>query len=618
MIESLTETPFAEGVQRASLAGVPVLWADAPDPFVGALMFRVGRVDETLCNAGLTHLVEHLALSAIERGQFQYNGHVEPAVTVFFASGTRDEVLQYLSGISSALRALPLDRLEGEKRILRSEASMTAGNVDTWLLALRFGAAGYGLVHHAELGLDWVTRDEVADWAQKRFTADNAVIWLTGKPPESLANFDLVPGTRVPPPAPEPIPSLKLPAHLGNGAGRVALSVTGERSAMIHAGFLIALERAHGRLRRDEAVSYAPGGSYLPLDGRIVHVMISADCKDQDAGLVQDELLRILDDLGEHGPTEKELEWDRSMLERALSEKTWAHSALDVGSRDTLMGIESPDRNQLLREREELTPAGVATAIAEALESLLVLSPPAAPKTGIRPRVEYSADNTELVEGTRYEPSSAGREVGQTSDLIVGERGLSHVAAGGADVMSWLFDESVAGIRLVSGGLTVVGREGSWVTIYPRLYNAGDAALSRIESGLGAARIVPLNARESELQPLIVRELGDTIAFLGPEIDGLPGLLGDTEEIRSIASAWKGQYRGVLAVTSARLLFLFQRNGEKELFEMPLSEIGIATKGLRTKRLVASHDGATTEFHAIEPRGRIQEINAALAEPART
>jgi len=84
---------------------VPVLWADAPDPFVGALMFRVGRVDETLRNGGLTHLVEHLALSAIERGQFQFNGHVEPAVTVFYASGTRDEVLQYLSGISTALRA---------------------------------------------------------------------------------------------------------------------------------------------------------------------------------------------------------------------------------------------------------------------------------------------------------------------------------------------------------------------------------------------------------------------------------------------------------------------------------------------------------------------------------
>ena len=592
-----------------------MLWADAPDPFVGALMFRVGRVDETLRIAGLTHLVEHLALSEIERGQFQYNGHVEPAVTVFYASGTRDEVLRYLSAISSALRALPLDRLEGEKRILRSEASMTASNVDTWLLALRFGAAGYGLVHHAELGLDWVARDEVAAWAQKWFTAHNAVIWLTGEPPESLADFELPPGAHVPPPAPEPIPSLELPAHLGNGAGRVALSVTGQRSAMIHAGFLIALERAHGRLRRDEAVSYAPGGSYLPLDGRIVHMTISADCKDQDAGLVQDELLTILDDLGEHGPTEKELEWDRSMLQRALSEKTWAHSALDIGSRDTLMGVESLDRSQLLKEREELTPARIAKAVAEALETLLVLSPPAAPKTGIRPRVEYSADNTKLVEGTRYVPSSKGREVGQTSDLVVGESGLSHVAGVSHDVMSWLFDESVAGIRLVSGGLTVVGREGSWVTIYPRLFKSGDVALSSIEAGLGEERIVPLSASESELQQVIVRELGDLIAFVGPEIDGLHGVLGDTEELRSIASAVKGQFRGVLAVTGARLLFLFQRDGEKELFEKPLSGISVAQKGIRTKRLVVSHDGETTEFHGIEPRGRIQEINAALSEP---
>jgi hypothetical protein len=129
---------------------------------------------------------------------------------------------------------------------------------------------------------------------------------------------------------------------------------------------------------------------------------------------------------------------------------------------------------------------------------------------------------------------------------------------------------------------------------------------------------VPLSARESELQRVIVGELGDLIALLGPEIDGLPGILGDTEEIRSVASALRHQYRGVLAVTSARLLFIFQRNGEKELFEKPLSGISVAQKGLRTKRLVVSHDGETTEFNAIEPRGRIQEINAALPESART
>jgi len=153
------------------------------------------------------------------------------------------------------------------------------------------------------------------------------------------------------------------------------------------------------------------------------------------------------------------------------------------------------------------------------------------------------------------------------------------------------------------------------VTIYPRLFKSGDVALSSIEAGLGEERIVPLSASESELQQVIVRELGDLIAFVGPEIDGLHGVLGDTEELRSIASAVKGQFRGVLAVTGARLLFLFQRDGEKELFEKPLSGISVAQKGIRTKRLVVSHDGETTEFHGIEPRGRIQEINAALSEP---
>lgn len=47
---------------RTSTSGVPTFWTDGPGRFSAGLVFRVGRVDETLVTSGITHLVEHLAL----------------------------------------------------------------------------------------------------------------------------------------------------------------------------------------------------------------------------------------------------------------------------------------------------------------------------------------------------------------------------------------------------------------------------------------------------------------------------------------------------------------------------------------------------------------------------
>ena len=117
MIESSPTTQdLSDEIQQADWDGIPVLWAEAPAPFIGALMFRVGRADETLRTSGLTHLVEHLALSKFERGPYEYNGRVEVALTAFWASGEPDEVLRYLTEVAHELSDLPLERLDGLTR----------------------------------------------------------------------------------------------------------------------------------------------------------------------------------------------------------------------------------------------------------------------------------------------------------------------------------------------------------------------------------------------------------------------------------------------------------------------------------------------------------------------
>jgi predicted Zn-dependent peptidase len=588
--------------------GVPVFWAEAPEPFVGALLFRVGRADETLRDGGLTHLVEHLALSRIGRRPYEYNAVVDATVTGFYVSGTRDEVLPHFAEVTAGLRELPLDRIKTEKRILTTEAQSAGADVHARLLSLRFGAVGYGLVHQGELGLEWLTSDRVGTWAGERFTGANAAVWLTGKPPEHL-EIVLPAGSAHPPPPPEPIPSLALPSYLADGSGGVAVSVTSQRSTAIHAAFLIALERARARLRRDAGLSYAPVGWYAPLDGRVAHIVMNADCKDQEASRVRDELLRILDDLAEHGPTEDELEWDRTMLDRQLRDPNWAHSMLDARVRDSLAGVESPTRADLLRERAELTSDAVGNAVAQALTSLLVLVPTGVPMGGHRHLTAYAPENKELVDGRRYRVTKEWQQWKETSELVVGESAFSYLWADRTKVMSWKFDECVAGIRLLSGALTVVGRDGSSVTIYPHRYEGGFEALHTIENALGEKRLVPTSDRGRELAPIIQEELGARVGRIAAEIDLLPNLLAETEELRRLAEARRGNQVGLLGVTDRRLLFLFWGLHEKELFEKALDEISdVTVKGLLQKRLVVTDGSEMTEFQKVQPEGRLGDI----------
>jgi hypothetical protein len=600
-------------IRREDRGGVPVFWAVGPEPFVGALLFRVGRADETLRVGGLTHLVEHLALAGIGRRPYDFNGRVELTVTGFYVSGAREEVLRHLAEVAAGLRELPLDRLVTEKRILMTEAQSAGANLDAHLLGLRFGPVGYGLVDTAELGLGWLTGEHVGAWARERFTGANAVVWLTGEPAEGL-ELVLRAGSAHPPPLPEPIPSLEFPSFLADGSGVVALSLASQRGTPLHAAFLIALERARARLRYEAGLSYALVGSYVQLDGRLAHLVLSADCKDQEAARVRDELLRILDELAEHGPTEDELEWDRAMFERQVRDPQWVPAMLDARARDSLAGVESPTHDELLRERAELTADDVAEAVAQALKSLLVLVPTGVPMGRGRHLAAYAPEDKELIDGLRYVVTKEWQQWGENSELVVGGRAFSYLWDSRAECMSWSFDDCVAGLRRLSGGLTVVGRNGSSVTIHPHRYEGGFQALRTIESALGQERLVPITDRERELEPVVRHELGARLGRVALEVDLLANVLAETEELRRLAEARRDKQIGLLAVTDRRLLFLFWGLHDRDLLEKPLDgSTAFAVKGLLEKRLVVTDSSGTTEFRDVAPNGRLQDIARLLS-----
>lgn len=63
--------------ERTERAGIPTYWADVPGPFTAALAFRTGIADEVLASHGITHLLEHVVLSAVGRREHPWNGSVD-------------------------------------------------------------------------------------------------------------------------------------------------------------------------------------------------------------------------------------------------------------------------------------------------------------------------------------------------------------------------------------------------------------------------------------------------------------------------------------------------------------------------------------------------------------
>src|SRR5688572_14080406 len=90
-------------VERTDIDGVPTFWLNAPGPLRAMLLFRVGQADEILPEAGISHLVEHLAFSTLDDLDHAHNGFVDHDRTAFWAAGEPDEVVAFLNGITAAL-----------------------------------------------------------------------------------------------------------------------------------------------------------------------------------------------------------------------------------------------------------------------------------------------------------------------------------------------------------------------------------------------------------------------------------------------------------------------------------------------------------------------------------
>jgi zinc protease len=478
----------------AEIEGIPVLWSPCPGPLAGGIVFRVGRADEPVPQGGITHLVEHLAMTDAEDGPYDdCNAFVDAGVTILAARGESADVAAFLNRVTATLSDLPLDAVEAHRRVLRVEAAAEHGPVSGDLLRARYGLRGFGVVGERELGLGWLGPDPVAAYAARYFTAGNAVLWFTGPPPSGLCPV-LPTGERRPLPSSPPLPA-ELPGCIHDDSdehdeeGGAALSLLLPWGAAAAVGLDVLGRRVFKRLRTELGASYqAEAGPAEVLDAGTLHGVVVADALRDAVPAVRDGLLESVAELAATGPTRQELGRSVRDHERSYRSQPDLDGWLCYRAAGLLMGrpLEQPaDGASALRA---LTPGEVAASLerarATAIMALPGYCPPPEGFTLLEP------DGGEPVQGRTHRfvvPFSRRR-------LVAAEEGLTMSDRDGRATVR--FRDCVALLTWEDGASVLLGEDGASILFWPAAFRGGEEVAALIEQRVPRDRRVPMDGLE--------------------------------------------------------------------------------------------------------------------------
>lgn len=568
-------------ITETTVGGVRTLLAHQPGPVSAGLLFRVGRADETLATSGITRLVERLALHRLGPGDPRDDADATaPAATFthFQISGTPAEVVAHLNGVCAALRdlsdltdladpaapsGLPTERLETAKEILRAEAAAAgrsrdhAGRSAQW----RYGSRGHGLTGYAEVGLPHLTREQVRDWARTRFTAGNAVLWITsGSVPEGLA-----PALPAADPHPLPAPAATsalpaLPAHFPDAGDSVVLTSVLPRST----GARLFAEVLGRQLTRDPGLTsgsaYATTVEYRPRDADRATVVARADALPQHRGAAARALVGVLARLRDGMIDPADLEVVRARALARLEAPGLDRSRLPGLAADLL--LRRPHRT-VDEERAEIEAVTVDT-LYEAARALWRGALVGAPRGSVDGAGLAAAptESGEVVTG-RAHPSLAD----PGTVLTLGADGVSLVRA--ADRITVRYAACSLVQAYPDGGRHLVGHDGFTLTVEPALFGITPADLAPLDAAVPPAAVLAMPPRDpsrvprpapavttvptapkAPAVPAAERALWYTLLLWALGVPG--GLIGGSAILMGIAM---GDRHGVIAEENAWFLF---------------------------------------------------------------
>ena len=469
-------------VRTSNVDGVPVMWLPVDDVSVTAgLVFRVGRADEQLARAGVSHLLEHLALFEVGRAHpdLRFNGQVDQTTTSFFVEGTPAQVVTFLRDVCQRLHDLPAQRLEVERDILRSESDgRSLSTAPAVLHRWRFGARGYGLVAWEEYGLNQLSIEDLNAWAARFATRGNALVWMTGPPSPDLS-LPLPDGQRiVVPGAVDVLP--RFPTWFNDGPAPVtAAHSLVARSSAARAMACLLEKRLVQRVRYELGASYSPHVAYEPTLPETAELLVVAEPVAGQEAAVAHEVLTALAAMADGDISSESLTAWRDLSARMpTDDPSVLRGALVFRALARLLGSRDMSAEEVQHEAAAVDATSVAAAAAEAASRALyripedVKAPP-----GI---VQAPVWSPELDAGRRHEERRPSPE-GEPHVLCAGPIGVSlarndgnHVSITAGDVealLVWPHD-----LR------TVVGSDAATLDINPAYWHDGPELLRDLDA----------------------------------------------------------------------------------------------------------------------------------------
>ncbi|WP_327009861.1 insulinase family protein [Dactylosporangium sp. NBC_01737] len=504
-------------LHRTDVDGVATLLAPGSGPMTAGLTFRVGLADEGAARIGITHLVEHLALHRHGVADYHYNGATGSVVTHFHMQGSESDIVTYLEMLCDSLANLPVQRLETEKAILRTEAAGRGGGVNRMLPMWRYGAQHYGLVSYPEWGIDRLGPDDVQAWASAWFTRANAVLWVSGD--------RIPPGLRLRLPAgtlrPVPVASTILPAtpayFTGAAGGVVFDGITRRHPA--GSVFALMLERELFRsLRQESGLSYAASAAYDPRGDGFAVVTAFADALPEKQGAVVGGFVDVLAGFRVGRILQTELDAVRAKRDEALRHRDAAADRLPGLATDLLTGARLRSLDELRASLHAVTLADVHAAALQVLGSGL-LQVPSGSRADWAGFVAAPTTSTDAIPGHTYRAVD-----GSGAALVLGADGVSVVDG---ECRATVRYRSCAVVHAwPDGARQLIGLDGIAVLVEPALFAAPADTTARIDRSVDPSIVLPMPARNpgDTPRPAPAPSSGGFPSSTGP-IPGTAGVL---------------------------------------------------------------------------------------------
>ncbi|GAA2250871.1 hypothetical protein GCM10010430_37220 [Kitasatospora cystarginea] len=474
-------------IHQFEVDGVPAVFVQRPGRFAAGLVFRVGWADETLARHGVTHLVEHLALYRSGVADHHLNGTTGPLHTHFHLEGTEADVSSFLLSVCQSLTALPMERLETEKDILRTEEAGRSPGAAEATGQWRYGAQSHGLCSYPEWGLHGVDERAVQQWADTWFTQGNAALWVAGERLPQGLRLPLRPGRRMPVPAATSALPVT-PAYFSGGKGQVLFETVLPRSTAT-ALYAACLDREFFRvLRQEGGYSYTATAAQAHRGDGWSTVVALADALPEQQDAVLGGFVDVLARLAAVGVPQHELDALRRRVDEEYTQPDAEAGRLSGLAADLLSGL-PPRTIEELRAELWSTTAEEVHAVARQAHAAGLLRVPNGRRADWAGYTAAPTTSSVAVAGKRHR----SREK-DAPDLVLGPEGVSLVDDEGAATVR--YDACAAVLNWPDGGRRLIGTDGITIQLEPGCFDVDVQSLAMVDAAVPAHALVRMPPRQ--------------------------------------------------------------------------------------------------------------------------